>query len=234
MAMDKRVGGLAVVILIATAGDVLAGCVDLNEASHERLTSIVHINEERADQVIARRPWSGVLALTQVHGIGRGRISDILEQDLACVGVRVPAGERERIEGIATVLDGDTLEIDDTRIRLIGIDAPEGGQLCHLDGNAWPCGQVATTAVYELVGTRPVSCEVYGYDRYARALAVCYVASKDLNAIIVRKGWPLAWYPAQGAILGPSYEAAEKEAERIRVGIWRGEFVEPWVWRRRR
>lgn len=34
---------------------------------------IVHINEERADQVIAGRPWPGVRALTQVHGIGRGR-----------------------------------------------------------------------------------------------------------------------------------------------------------------
>ena len=50
---------MAVVILIATAGDVLAECVDLNDASHERLTSIVHINEERADQVIAGRPWPG-------------------------------------------------------------------------------------------------------------------------------------------------------------------------------
>jgi DNA uptake protein ComE-like DNA-binding protein len=99
--MDKRVGGLAVVILIATAGDALAACVDLNEASHERLMAIVHINEERADQVIAGRPWPGVRALTQVNGIGRGRIRDILEQDLACVGVVVPAGQRERIEGRA-------------------------------------------------------------------------------------------------------------------------------------
>ena len=54
--MDKRVGGLAVVILIATAGDVLAECVDLNDAAPERLTAIVHFNEERADQDIAGRP----------------------------------------------------------------------------------------------------------------------------------------------------------------------------------
>lgn len=66
---------------------------------------------------------------------------------------------------------------------------------------------MATTAVYELVGTSPVSCEVYGYDRYARALAVCYLDGNDLNALIVREGWALAWYPAQGEILGPHYEA---------------------------
>ena len=134
---------------------------------------------------------------------------------------------------MATVLDGDTLEIGGTRIRLIGIDAPEGGQLCQVDGHDWPCGQVATTAVYKLVGTSPLSCEVYGYDRFARALAVCYLDGNDLNALIVRKGWALAWYPARGAILGPRYDDDERSAERASAGMWRGEFVEPWVWRRR-
>ena len=44
--MDKRAGALAVVILMATAGDVLAECVDLNEASLERLTMIVHMKNQ--------------------------------------------------------------------------------------------------------------------------------------------------------------------------------------------
>jgi endonuclease YncB( thermonuclease family) len=224
---------VVVVVLIAIAGVALAECVDLNDASHERLTAIVHINDERADQVVAGRPWPGVRALTQVHGIGRGRIRDILEQDLACVGVRVPAGARERIEGVATVLDGDTLEIAGARVRLIGIDAPEGNQLCQVDGHDWPCGQVATAAVYELIGSSPLSCEVYGRDRFRRALAVCYLAGSDLNALIVREGWALAWYPARGAVLGPRYDDEEREAERGSAGIWRGEFVKPWVWRAR-
>jgi hypothetical protein len=38
--MDKRAGALAAVILIATAGDVLAECVGLNEASHKRPGSV--------------------------------------------------------------------------------------------------------------------------------------------------------------------------------------------------
>lgn len=229
--MGRGAVGVAIMFMVAAAGTVAAECVDLNEASLERLTTIVHINEERADQVIAGRPWPDVRALTQLRGIGRGRIRDILEQDLACVGVRVPAGERERIEGVAAVLDGDTLEIDGARVRLIGIDAPEGGQLCQVDGHDWPCGQKATTVVYELVDASPLSCEVYGYDRYVRALAVCYVDGRDLNALIVQKGWALAWYPAQGAVLGPRYDDEEREAEQGSAGVWRGEFVEPWVWR---
>ena len=35
--------------------------------------------------------------------------------------------------GKASVIDGDTLEMHGTRIRLWGIDAPESSQLCRAD-----------------------------------------------------------------------------------------------------
>jgi hypothetical protein len=34
--------------------------------------------------------------------------------------------------GQASIIDGDTLEIHDTRIRLWGIDAPKSSQLCRV------------------------------------------------------------------------------------------------------
>src|SRR5262249_60549751 len=56
----------------------------------------------------------------------------------------LPAGAtRDAITGVATVRDGDTVEIHGQPIRLYGIDAPEGRQVCRRDGRDWRWGQGA-------------------------------------------------------------------------------------------
>jgi hypothetical protein len=56
---------------------------------------------------------------------------------------------------MARVLDGDTLELSTgERIRLWGIDAPEGSQVCQRDGPLWHCGDDATAAMRVLVNGR--------------------------------------------------------------------------------
>ena len=62
--------------------------------------------------------------------------------------------------GQASVIDGDTLEIHGTRIRLWGIDAPESTQLCRGDDSLqYRCGaQAANDLDASSHGVRSTAC----------------------------------------------------------------------------
>ena len=132
------------------------------------------------------------------------------------------------IAGPATVIDGDTLEIRDQRIRLFGIDAPESGQSCtDADGQSYRCGQRAAQALADRIGNRPVTCRQRDRDRYGRMVAVCRTVESDLNAWMVLNGHALAYRK-----YSRRYVAEESVAKHEQRGLWAGDFVTPWDWRR--
>lgn len=59
------------------------GRVDINTASAEALQRLPHIGPERAEAIIAGRPWASVAELHAVDGIGSGRLADIEPQAVA-------------------------------------------------------------------------------------------------------------------------------------------------------
>jgi len=64
---------------------------------------------------------------------------------LAAIG---PASTQDGLAGVASVIDGDTIEIGGQRIRLFNIDGPESSQLCvQPTGERWRCGQQASFAL---------------------------------------------------------------------------------------
>jgi len=79
-----------------------------------------------------------------------------------------PACALDVIEGPTRVIDGDTIEIDEERIRLWGIDAPELSQFCTEDGTRYPCGLDASQALRKRIDRQPVSCVRRDTDRYGR------------------------------------------------------------------
>ncbi len=131
------------------------------------------------------------------------------------------------LTGSARVIDGDTLEIRGSRIRLHGIDAPERAQRCRSGGRFWSCGREATRALVRRIGSHPVACEARDRDRYGRVIAVCRVGGKDVNAWMVAEGWALAYRK-----YSRRYVAQERAARAAKRGVWRGEVVAPWDWRR--
>ncbi len=131
------------------------------------------------------------------------------------------------VAGPARVIDGDTLEIQGQRIRLHGIDAPESRQLCRLGGKSWPCGKDAANALADKSARRPVTCEDLGRDRYKRIIGKCTVAGEDMGEWMVSEGLALAYRR-----YSLDYVDEEADAQTAQRGIWAGEFVKPWEWRR--
>jgi endonuclease YncB( thermonuclease family)/DNA-directed RNA polymerase subunit RPC12/RpoP len=132
------------------------------------------------------------------------------------------------IEGRASVIDGDTIEIGGVRIRLWGVDAPEGKQRCYRRGKPWRCGTSSANGLAASVGTRTVTCTEKTRDRYGRIVATCKVGGEDIGAGLVSNGWALDYKRySKGA-----YSFEQRQAEAERRGIWQGEFELPWKWRR--
>ena len=131
------------------------------------------------------------------------------------------------LTGRSRVIDGDTIEVAKTRIRLFGVDAPESAQRCVSGGRRWSCGEQATRALAGRIDGRSVACEERDQDRYGRVVAVCRHDGQDVNAWLVREGWALAYRHYSTA-----YVDEEAGARRAKRGLWRGEFVRPWDWRR--
>jgi endonuclease YncB( thermonuclease family) len=85
---------------------------------------------------------------------------------LLALGTTAFAAAQDSIVGIASVIDGDTIEIHGQRIRLFGIDAPESSQLCvRPTGERWRCGQRASFALADRIGRATVRCEPRDVDR---------------------------------------------------------------------
>ena len=128
------------------------------------------------------------------------------------------------IVGLASVIDGDTVDVNGQRVRLFGIDAPEASQTC----GAIPCGQQSTDAMRGLIGGRVVACDPGDTDRYGRIVAVCHAGDQDINAWMVASGWAMSYVR-----YGADYAVLEGEARQSEVGIWRyGASVEnPWDYR---
>jgi|GEM_PF-4421181 len=71
-----------------------AACIDLNAASVEELTGIIHVGPSTAEVIVGMRPFDSVDGLTAISGIGPTRLDAIKDQGLACVGAAAPPPEQ--------------------------------------------------------------------------------------------------------------------------------------------
>ena len=141
------------------------------------------------------------------------------------------------IIGKANVTDGDTIKINDQKIRLFGIDAPETKQFCkevYLSflifnfKRDYKCGEKSTSALKKKIKNKKIRCLVQDKkDRYRRNIGICYLKKQDINSWLVKNGYAIAYRR-----YSKKYIIDEQYAEDNKLGIWQGTFMEPEKWRR--
>ena len=134
----------------------------------------------------------------------------------------------ETITGNAIVVDGDSLKIGNKNIRLHGIDSPEFNQTCIMNELEWDCGKRATLFLFELINLKKIKCNAITKDQYDRWIAICYLKNLDINQYIVEKGWAIAY-----RYYSLDYVNAEESAKKNKKGIWKGTFIEPYLFRKK-
>jgi endonuclease YncB( thermonuclease family) len=114
------------------------------------------------------------------------------------------------------VVDGETLKLHETVVRLQGIAAPPRGQACRgQDGAGTDCGAASADALAELVRGHDVACHMNGRDRDGFARATCEAGGTELNRTQVRQGW------ARTSADSPRYADDEAKAREAHRGVWR-------------
>ncbi|WP_300517415.1 thermonuclease family protein [Aliiroseovarius sp.] len=96
-----------------------------------------------------------------------------------------PTLTKPHLIGRAYVVDGDTIKIRKTQIRLFGIDAPE---MNH------PFGKKAKWELVALCKGQNVRAEITDRDDHGRTVARCYLEDgRDLSAEMVKAGLAIDW-----------------------------------------
>jgi len=141
-----------------------------------------------------------------------------------CAGVRLRFAGRG--DGVASVVDGETLELTDGRIvRLIGIKAPSP-PLGWKDEDPWPFVAEAKAALSKLASGATVELhfDERGSDRYGHVLAQVYVvrgATKVwVEEMLITQGLGRVYSLADTRACVPELLAREGEARIARRGIW--------------
>lgn len=122
--------------------------------------------------------------------------------------MQIPVGET--MEGVVThVIDGDTLRLNGTKIRLWGIDAPERDMDYY---------HHATDFLAQQAAWKTISCTVRQKPSYDRVVAQCKRRSDDadLGALLVKNGWAKDYTRHSRRYYLPQ-EITAKKAEK---GIW--------------
>jgi len=93
----------------------------------------------------------------------------------------------EEIIKIERVIDGDTVVVNGSSFRLLGINTPEKGEYLYAEAKKYLEGEVLNASL---------TAEKKGKDRYKRELVYLYNGNKNINKEIVKEGYANTYFPS--------------------------------------
>ena len=126
------------------------------------------------------------------------------------------------------IIDGDTIHLNNEKIRFTGIDTPELKQTCSKNNEIIYCGIQARQLLINKIGKNKVKCIREGKDQYKRTLAECFVNDLSLSKFLVREGYAFAYRK-----YSKKFIEDENFAKNNNMGIWSMKFEYPWDWRKK-
>ncbi|MSQ06441.1 MAG: hypothetical protein EXR46_04475 [Dehalococcoidia bacterium] len=133
--------------------------------------------------------------------------------DLSNCSTRIYCGDCPAIP-VRRVIDGDTFDSGNGRIRLYGVDTPERGERCLTEATQ-RFAELAENSVRVQFGPRQG-------DAYGRILYYVYTArGESIDELLIREGLALAW--TRDGQHRDTLVAAEAQASMHRTGfLWAG------------
>ncbi|MDC0151043.1 thermonuclease family protein [Candidatus Pelagibacter sp.] len=125
------------------------------------------------------------------------------------------------------IIDGDTIHLNNEKIRFTGIDTPELKQTCNKNSEIIYCGIKAKKLLIDKIGKNKVTCIREGKDQYKRTLAECFVKDLSLSKFLVREGYAFAYRK-----YSKKFIKDEDFAKKNNIGMWSMKFEYPWDWRK--
>ncbi len=126
------------------------------------------------------------------------------------------------------IIDGDTIHLNNEKIRFTGIDTPELKQTCKKNSEIIYCGIEAKQLLIDKIGKDKVICVREGKDQYKRTLAECFVNDLSLSKYLVREGYAFAYRK-----YSKKFISDEDFAKKNNIGMWSMNFEYPWDWRKK-
>ena len=145
------------------------------------------------------------------------------------------SSSNNEILGIAKVVDGDTIYINNFKIRLSGIDAPESyykgkSQVCNSieSGEKIFCGDISKKALKDKINNQFIVCIPVNKDKYNRIIAECFIEQESISSYMVRNGYAFDYTKYSKG----KYQSDQNFAKEKKLGLWTMKFEYPWSWRK--